>query len=295
MLSGHAAQQYDSTKELRVRGIRSIGLTLLLCLLALPVRAADVVRVYKVQHRTAEELLPLVETAMAGEGSVEADGGSNTLVLAGSSEGVAAALRLLSRADRPLRTVVLRYESRRLRELEGEGIRVLWSGEAGPVRVGNLALPGEGNGIGILGADKAGARESDLGGEVRILEGRSASIMTGQSVPLTTRRVQEGASGPTVTRATTFVSAESGFEAQPRILANGLIQLELRAIDSQLRPGARLASSTSVATVVLEPGKTLAIAGLTQDAEMRSASFASGAGSSQREDERLLLLTAIVE
>jgi type II secretory pathway component GspD/PulD (secretin) len=278
-----------------VRGIRSIGLMLLLCLLVLPARAAEVVRVYKVQHRTAEELLPLAQTAMAGEGSVEADGGSNTLVLAGSSEGVAAALQLLARADRPLRAVVLRYESRRLRELEAQGIHVVWSSEAGPLRVGNLAWPGAGNGVGIQGAAKAGARESDLGGEVRILEGGSASIMTGQSVPLTTRRVQQGGSGPTVTRATTFVSAESGFEAQPRILADGRIQLALRAIDSQLHNAARVASSTSATTLVVEPGETLAIGGLTQDADMRNAAFASGADSSQREDERLLLLTATVE
>lgn len=278
-----------------MRGIRGIGLTLLLCFLALPVRAAEVVRVYKVQHRTAEELLPLAQTAMAGEGSVEADGGSNTLVLAGSSAGVAAALQLLLRADRPPRAVVLRYESRRLQDLEAQGIHVVWSGEAGPLRVGNLAWPGEGNGVGIQGAAKAGARESDLGGEVRILEGQSASIMTGQSVPLTTRRVQQGGSGPIVTRATTFVSAESGFEAQPRILADGRIQLELRAIDSRLHAGGRVASSTSATTVVAEPGKTLAIGGLTQDAETRSAAFAASAGSSQREDERLLLLTATVE
>jgi len=278
-----------------VRGIRSIGITLLFCFFALPAHAADVVRVYKVQHRTAEELLPLVQTAMARAGSVEADGGSNTLVLAGSSEGVAAALLLLSKVDRPPRSVVLRYESRRLRELEGQGIHVAWSREAGQVRVGNLAFPGDGNRGGIQGAGNAGARESDLAGEVRILEGRSASILTGESVPLTTQRVQEGGSGPTVTRSTTFVSAESGFEAQPRILGDGRIQVELRPIDAQLRAGARVAYSTSGTMVVLEPGKTVALGGLSQDADARSASLAAGTGSSQREDERLLLLTATVE
>jgi len=278
-----------------VRGIRGIGITLLFCFLALPVHAADVVRIYKVQHRTAEELLPLVQTAMAREGSVEADGGSNTLVLAGSSEAVAAALLLLSKVDRPERSVVLRYQSRRLRELEGQGIHVDWSGALGQVRVGSLGFPGDGSGVGIHAAGNAGARESDLAGEVRILEGRSASIMTGQSVPVTTRRVQAGASGPTVTRSTMFVSAESGFEAQPRILGDGRIQVELRPIDAHLRAGARVAYSTSATTVVLEPGKTVALGGLSQDADARSSNLAAGTGSSQREDETLLLLTATVE
>src|SRR5262249_36314878 len=46
--------------------------------------AAQVVHVYEVRHRIAEELAPLVETALAGEGHVVADRRTNALVLSGS-------------------------------------------------------------------------------------------------------------------------------------------------------------------------------------------------------------------
>ena len=275
-----------------MRGICSLGIALLLCVLVPTVQAADVVHIYKVQHRTAEELLPLVQTAMAGGGSVAADAGSNTLVLAGSSEGVAAALALLSRLDRPPRSVVLRYESRRRGELEAQGIHVDWGASAGAVRVGSLAFPGGANGVGVQAVGSTGARESDRGGEVRLLEGQRASILTGEAIPFTTRRVPRGA---TVQQSTSFVAAESGFDARARILGDGRIELELRALDSALRPGPRVAYSTSLNTLVVEPGKTVVLGGLFQDGDARSASLLAASGSSQRSDERLLLLTATVE
>jgi len=276
-----------------VRAIGCLGFTLAFCFLALSARAADVVRVYKVQHRTAEELLPLARSAMASEGSVEADTGSNSLLLAGSREGVATTLLLLSRVDRPLRAVVLRYESHRLRELESRGIAVEWSGDAGAARVGDVRWPRDG--VAFQVGDDTGSRERTLAGEVRILEGQSASILTGQSVPVTTRRIRQGGSDFAVHRSTTFVPVESGFEARARVLADGRIQIELRPIDSQLRAAGRVEYSSAVTTLVLDPGKTVAVAGLSRTAEAGSASFASRAGSSQRGDESLLLLTARVE
>ena len=66
------------------------------------------VHVYEVRHRVAEELLPLAETAMAGEGRVAVDRRTNALVLSGSRQAVASALSLLGALDVRARTVVLR-------------------------------------------------------------------------------------------------------------------------------------------------------------------------------------------
>ena len=278
-----------------MRGIRSIGITLLFCFLALPVHAADVVRIYKVQHRTAEELLPLVQTAMAREGSVEADGGSNTLVLAGSSEAVAAALLLLSKVDRPERSVVLRYQSRRLRELEGQGIHVDWSGAVGPVRVGSLGFPGDGSGVGIHAAGNAGARESDLAGEVRILEGRSASIMTGQSVPVTTRRRPSRSIRPhshPVDDVRLGGIGLRGATEDPRRWPHPGGAAAHRCSPSRRCPrGLFDVRHNGCAGAGEDCGPWWSLTGC----GCAELSLAAGTGSSQREDETLLLLTATVE
>jgi type II secretory pathway component GspD/PulD (secretin) len=94
----------------RNRPIPLRRLALLACAaiwLALPA-GAQVVHVYEVRHRVAEELLPLAETAMAGEGRVAVDRRTNALVLSGSRQAVASALSLLGALDVRARTVVLR-------------------------------------------------------------------------------------------------------------------------------------------------------------------------------------------
>ena len=126
-------------------------LVLLVCSalwLALPA-AAQVVRVYEVRHRTAEELLPIAETAMSGEGRAVADRRTNALVLSGTRQAVEGALSLLSSLDVRMRSVVLRYESRSAQELASRGARVRWSAGAGGVRIGNVAWPSGDTGVAV--------------------------------------------------------------------------------------------------------------------------------------------------
>ena len=187
----------------------ALACSALVLLLAAPASARDVVQVYKVQHRTAEELLPLVETALAGDGSAAADRGSNSLVLSGSSAAVASALVLLAKLDTPQRNVVLRYESRTTRELDTEGIRVAWTVDAGSVRIGNVVLPGDGTRVAIAPDGRSRESAGTLAGQLRILDGGSGRISVGASAPVTTRRVDEGWRGGVVSESTTFVSAST--------------------------------------------------------------------------------------
>jgi type II secretory pathway component GspD/PulD (secretin) len=268
---------------------------LAILLLAAPVAARDLVKVYKVQHRTAEELLPLVETALAGEGTAAADRGSNSLVLSGSSAAIAGALVLLAKLDAPLRTVVLRYESRTTRDLDAEGVRVAWSVDAGSVRIGNVIASGDGTQVAIAPEGTSRRREGALVGELRVMDGGSGRLSVGASAPVTTRRVDEGWRGTTVSESTTYVSADSGFEVHPRILGDGRIELALRPFESSLRPGGRVAYSTAETRLVLEPGTTTVVGGLLRDTRESRIDVPSGAGRASASDESLLLITAGIE
>jgi type II secretory pathway component GspD/PulD (secretin) len=257
--------------------------------------ARDVVQVYKVQHRTAEELLPLVETALAGEGSAAADRGSNALVLSGSSAAVASALVLLAKLDAPQRNIVLRYESRTARELDAEGIRVAWTVDAGSLRLGNVVLPGDGTRVAIVPDGRSRAGAATLAGQLRILDGGSGRISVGTSAPVTTRRVDDGWRGTVVSESTTYFSADSGFEARPRILGDGRIELALRPFEASLQPGGRVSFSNAETRLVLEPGKTTVVGGLLRDTQERRTDAFSGADSARTSDTSLLLITAEIE
>jgi len=263
--------------------------------LALPA-AAQVVRVYEVRHRVAEELLPLAETAMAGEGRVAVDRRTNALVLSGSRKAVASALELLAALDVRARTVVLHYESRRARDLASSGVRVAWRVGAGGVRVGNVRWPGADPASVAVEVEAARARRAaTLAGQLRVLDGQTGRIATGVSVPVTQRGRLESRPTRSEPQSTQLVSAESGFEASPRVLRDGRIELTLRPFDAAVRPDGVITHSSADTVLVLEPGKTLAIGGLLREDRAERSSALSGSGAGDAADESLLLVTAEIE
>lgn len=275
--------------------LRSAALLGVLALsLALPA-AAQVVHVYKAKHRTAEELLPLAETALSGEGRVVADPRTNSLVLSGSREGIQSALALFAALDVRAHSVVLRYESRGAGDLASQGARVTWSVDAGGVRIGNVAWPGEGTRVAVGLDDRAVQQTGTLSGQLRVLDGQTGRIATGESRPVPTRRVERGRFGPVVAESTHYVSADSGFEARPRVLNDGRVELSLRPFDASHRPDGSLATSGAETVLVLEPGRTVAVGGILRGASAQGTSTLSGGGASQSADDSLLLITAEVE
>jgi type II secretory pathway component GspD/PulD (secretin) len=262
--------------------------------LALPA-AAQVVRIYQVRSRTAEDLLPVAETAMAGEGRAMADARTNSIVLSGPRKAVDGALALLDSLDVRTRSVVLRYESRSTQELMARGARVAWSTGSGPVRIGNVISPHADTRVAVQVEEGMLQRGGTLAGTLRILDGQSGRIATGTSVPVTARRVQPGPAGPMWTESTTYVSADSGFEASPRILGDGRIELTLRPFDAQVQRDGSIRHSGAETRIVLEPGRSVALGGILRDAQAEQRSALSGGGTSRASDENLLIVTAEIE
>jgi type II secretory pathway component HofQ len=267
----------------------------LLCLLLAASAAAQVTHVYQTKHRDPEELAPLVESVLGPESRVIADRRTNLLVLSGSRQGVATALALLERLDVKPRSVLIRYESRGAHDLTAQGAEVRWSAGSGGVRIGNVRWPGERSGVAVRVGERSARGTSTLAGELRILEGRSGRISTGTSMPVPLRRVTETPHRRRVEQGTQYVTAESGFEARPRILGDGRIELTLRPFDASIRADGSVAGTGAETIVMLDPGKSVAVGGILREASERSRSALSGGGTSAGTDETLLLVTAEVE
>ncbi|HVH20752.1 MAG TPA: secretin N-terminal domain-containing protein [Myxococcota bacterium] len=274
-----------------------LHLVLLACAalwLALPA-GAQVMRVYEVRYRTAEDLLPIAETAMSGEGRAVADGRTNSIVLSGTRQAVEGALALLASLDVRTRSVVIRYEARSAQELASRGASVRWSTGAGPVRIGNVVFPGGDSRVAVRVDEGTLRSGGTLAGTLRILDGQTGRIATGTSVPVTARRVQPGPAGPVWTESTSYVDADSGFEASPRILGDGRIELSLRPFDAQVQRDGSIRHSGAETRIVLEPGRTVALGGIVRDARAEQRSTLSGGATSRGSDESLLLVTAEIE
>jgi len=270
-----------------VARITALAVSLLLVSLTATWAQQRTIEVYKAANRTAAELLPLAETAMAGEGSAAVDSGTNSIVLMGPPSAVERALALLRQQDQRRRMVVLRYESKRIEELEAAQIRVDWTAGGGSFRVGNVIFPGGRTGALVTGGAHQSHGESTLAGTLRLLDGEVGRIGSGRSVPVH--------SGGVFTSSTTFVSAERGFTARPRILSEDRVQVEITPSDDTVDDHGRVEFTGASTTVIVKPGETVALGGISSSGDQHRRGTRVLAGSERSKDERLLLLSVDVE
>lgn len=276
------------------RSLRRCLLGLALALLASPPAGADSL-VYRPRQRLASELLPLAQAALAGEGSVVADPGTNSLVLLGPRAALDRALELLAQQDRALRNVTVHYESRRVDELESEGLRVDWQVVSGNVRLGNVVLPRR---EGVVAVRPEADRERESGGVqgmLRVLEGQPGRISTGVDVPVATRTLTPYG----VREDSAFVQAESGFDVTPHVLGDGRVRLDFAPFEERLGPrvigGPVVERTTAATSTTVAPGVKVAIGGLARDSTANGRRSFSGFGSARAHEERVLVVWVEVE
>jgi type II secretory pathway component GspD/PulD (secretin) len=254
---------------------------------ALAAAAERSFHVYRPLSRTAAELEAPAQAALGSEGSASVDPGSNALVLIGEPRAIEATLALLAELDRARPTVVLHYESRRLADLEASGVRIAWRIHGGDVRIGNVHAPPGVDLLAIRPFALRRKRSASLAGILRIQDGQSGRIETGSVVPVVESR------SPWESRVTTL-NATSGFEAHPRVMADGRVRVALQPFDGRLARDGTMHVSGASTEVVLEPGETVAIGGLTQP-RVEHRAGTSGAAKARRYDDWLLLLRTELE
>jgi hypothetical protein len=72
------------------------------------------------------------------------------------------------------------------------------------------------------------------------------------------------------------------------------VQLDFDPFDARAGPGGRVEHAGASTSVVVEPGRTLALGGLERSRDARGAGL-SGAAAARASDERLLVVSVSVE
>jgi type II secretory pathway component GspD/PulD (secretin) len=194
-------------------------ITLLCLFMSLAVYAADLT-VIDLHHRTAEELLPVLQPLAGSDTSLS--GLDYKLLVRGSPAAVARireALSVLDRAPRQL-LVSVRFGGQPSSERSQVGVTGQRQGSGTQVRVSGSTVTSTSADAGVS--------------SVRVLEGNAAHIATGESVPIVTAAYVGGRGG--IGMGTEFRELTSGFTVVPRV--NGQqVMLDIRtrqqrAIDS---------------------------------------------------------------
>ncbi|MBW2714286.1 MAG: hypothetical protein JRC77_11120, partial [Deltaproteobacteria bacterium] len=126
--------------------------------------------------------------------------------------------------------------------------------------------------------------EDRFQGKLMIMEGQSGRIATGRSVPIQSRSKKYGTH-------TEFITAESGFEAQPTVLGNGKIRLELRPFREQFEANGQVAFTEASTLIVLSPGESVVLGGVGQQTDETGT---YGLSARERNDDQLLMITASI-
>jgi len=274
-------------------------LTLALALLFAAPALAEM-EVYHPRHRAGEDLRPLAEAALGPEGSVAVDGNTGALVLIGTAAAVGQALELLTLQDRPLRTVLIRHETRTLRGLEAAGYRVAWSAGGESLRVGNVEATRVGNveaarsGAAVVLDAHRGSGDGVQASSLRVLEGEWGRIAQGDEVVLPSGSHRY----PDAVR----VAADSGLEVRPRILGDGRVRLDLRSFQAQLRTqpspvrsAASVAHEGAITTLVVTPGVPAVVGGIGRSGASSTGSLGGGARSGSGRRDSVLVVTVTLD
>jgi len=220
---------------------------------------------YEVRHRFADELLPLASDLMGASGSATLHPGSNAILLVGPPEDVAQTLRILLTRDHALDTIVVRYAMKRLAELEAARVEIRWRIDADGLRMGSVAPPPEGHALALKLHEEWRLEQLESGGLIRMAAGSSARIETRSAVPY-----PAGARNS----STTFVSVDTGFVTEARILADGRVRLAIEPLHSQLGKQGVIHSTSAETILELSPGEVKVLGGLGEARSTRSSSLA---------------------
>lgn len=206
---------------------------------SLPVQAAS--ELIQLNYRTAEDVLPVVQAALDGQGKASPYG--NQLLINAAPEKIQEIRSLLQQLDTAPRRLLISLDTSENSYQDRNGYRVDGSASAGDVEV--IAGRGE-----IQGRDQVRiirrSTNSNSGGtqQVQATEGYPALIQVGQSVPLTTTQV-----GPygQVYQNTEYRNVNQGFYVTANI-TGGIVHLSISSSNdrvNQYRPGVIDTQSTS--------------------------------------------------
>ena len=261
-----------------------------------------VLEVIPLKYRTVEQVIPIIQPMLALDGSVS--GLQNQLVVRTTPANLEEIRRILASVDTMPRRLLITVRqdadserNRRAAEVSGsigsDRSRVIVPG-TGDRRGGNVVLQD--------GDDRARARvldsrsaESDRGTQtIQVLEGSSAFIRVGQSVPVPSRQVVRSVvDGRVVERVVDTVEyrdAATGFHALPRVTGERVtvdISPQRDTLNRQI-PGA-VDVQRVVTTVSGRLGEWIEIGGLDQHrSEQRSEIL--GSSSRTGSDERRVLI-----
>lgn len=251
-------------------------LTLLLaCVTFVTGALAQGMETINLRHRTAEQMLPLVQPMVEPGGAVI--GAGDKLFLRTSPRNLAQVRQVIEALDRPLRRLMItvRHGGDKAGVDTQAGARVRLSPGASSVR-------------GTVG-ERSYSSQQSIAQQVQTVEGGRAYINVGQTIVLPLRQVAQTPTGLVVTDTLVQRNVGTGFHAVPR-LAGDRVTLDIAPVNDTV---GSLPGSTNVqhlsTTVSGRLGEWIALGGSVQQDSSNSSGILNYGTRNSRDDRQVWL------
>jgi hypothetical protein len=277
---------------------------LLALLLAASCAAAQetVLEVIPLRHRTAAEMIPIVQPLLVRDGSVS--GFQGQLIVRTTPANLAEIKRILASLDTAPRQLIITVRqdadvdrSRSAAEVsgsvDGDHGRVTVPGSPDP-RGGSVVLREGDDSVRLQAIEGSGSQSGRDMQSVRVMEGREAFVRVGESAPIRERQVQRSVVGgrvvERVVESTQYRDAATGFYVLPRVAGDRVtldISSQRESLAKQAHGGVNVQSI--VTTVSGRLGEWMEIGGVGQDARGQQSVLLGRTTSATRDSRRVLI------
>jgi type II secretory pathway component GspD/PulD (secretin) len=273
------------------------------CLLALALASQaqqQVLEVITLGYRQADEVIPLLRPLLAPGGTLT--GTSNRLIVRTTQANLADLKQVLAVVDAKPRHLVISVRQDSVAEIAkgtesisgsvgvGANARVTVPPPEGTRRDPGVVVQSERNRIEGRAVSRSSAQDSGVTQTVRVLEGNSAFIRTGESVPVASTQTTHTPAGTRITQSTTFVNADTGFYVTPRV-SGDRVTLEISTARDRVRNLNTGAVDIQRASIVVSGrlGEWIAVGGSSESVQRTQSELLSQRRDSSR-DERSIML-----
>jgi type II secretory pathway component GspD/PulD (secretin) len=213
---------------------------------------AQALEIIELRYRLADDVIPVIQPLVEPGGALT--GSDNKLFLRASPANIAEIRRVLAAIDHAPRQLLITVGQGTARGSETTNVRGGVTIGDGDMQVDVNRPAGVPSGAEVQGnsaSRQVGIRNVS---SVQTLEGSETLIAAGNSVPITTRSVSPGWSGPVVQESTTYRAVATGFYATPRITGDRVV-LEISPRQERYRAatgtyGGGIIETSSATTIV---------------------------------------------
>ncbi len=224
--------------------------------------AATEFKIITLQHRFAEEILPVIRPLVGNEGTATAM--QNNLIIRTSPANMAEIEQIISTLDTARQNLKITIDRNKNLSSSSNSAEV-----SGRKRVDNVAIEAGGSrriirdGVAINIENQQSRSNINNTQFIQVIDGEKAFISVGQSIPYTQEWVALTQRYVTVQRTTQFVTIDTGFAVRPRTIGNQ-IELEITPRFSQLNQRGTIDFETLTTIIRTKRGEWVDLAGIMQ-------------------------------